>query len=80
VKRFLTVDQVASELNVSDHQVRALLHAGELRGIQVGGRRLWRVGRNDVEKFIADAYARTAARIASGDIEDPATGAGEVPD
>lgn len=35
--RFLTVEQVAEELIVSDVQVRALLRTGELRGIQVGG-------------------------------------------
>lgn len=79
-KRFLTVDQVADELTVSEHQVRTMLHTGELRGIQIGGRRLWRVSREDVEKFIVAAYARTSARIASGDIEDPATDPGEVPD
>ncbi|MHA7297667.1 helix-turn-helix domain-containing protein [Pseudarthrobacter sp. MDT3-1] len=37
-RRFLTVDQVAEEPNVSDVQVRALLKSGDLRGIQIGGR------------------------------------------
>lgn len=79
-KRFLTVEQAAAELNVSENQVRTLLHSGELRGIQIGGRGLWRIGREDIEKFIAEAYARTAARIASGELEDPAAATGEVPD
>jgi excisionase family DNA binding protein len=66
--RFLTVDQVAEELNVSAVQVRALLKSGDLRGIPVGGRGLWRIGATDVEDYIAEAYRRTAERIASGDL------------
>ncbi|MHA7300421.1 excisionase family DNA-binding protein [Pseudarthrobacter sp. MDT1-22] len=34
--RFLTIDQIANELNVGLPQVRALLKNGELRAIQVG--------------------------------------------
>lgn len=37
--RFLTVEQVAEELNVGIPTVRMLLKSGELRGIQIGGRR-----------------------------------------
>lgn len=48
-RRFLTVDQVAEELNVSDAQVRALIKSSELRGIQIGGRGLWRIGAKDVK-------------------------------
>lgn len=36
--RFLTIEQVAEELNVRASQIRALLKTGELRGIQIGGR------------------------------------------
>lgn len=36
--RFLTIEQVAQELNVGDPLVRGMLKSGELRGIQVGGR------------------------------------------
>lgn len=46
--RFLTIEQVAEELNVSIAQVRALLKTGELRGLQVGGRNVWRIGATDV--------------------------------
>lgn len=38
--RFLTVEQVAEELNVGVPTVRMLLKSGELRGIQIGGRGL----------------------------------------
>lgn len=68
--RFLTVEQVAQELNVSEVQVRALLKSGDLKGIQVGGRNVWRIGATDVEDYIAEAYRRTAERIAAGDLHD----------
>lgn len=69
IRRFLTIDQIAEELNVSDVQVRALLKSGELRGIQVGGRGVWRIGVNDVEDYIAEAYRKTGERIAAGDLK-----------
>ncbi|MGG6382209.1 helix-turn-helix domain-containing protein [Paenarthrobacter sp. NEAU-H11] len=39
----MTISQAAEELNVNQNQIRALLSSGELRGIQVGGRGLWRI-------------------------------------
>jgi excisionase family DNA binding protein len=36
--RFLTIDQVATELNIGQPLVRGLLKSGELRGFQLGGR------------------------------------------
>ena len=68
--RFLTVEQVAEELNVSEVQVRSLLKSGDLKGIQIGGRNVWRIGASDVEDYIAEAYKRTAERIAAGDLPD----------
>lgn len=67
---FLTVEQIAEELNVSVAEVRALLKSGDLRGIQVGGRNVWRIGANDVEDYIAEAYKRTAEHIAEGGLPD----------
>lgn len=52
--------------------IRGLIKTGELRALQVGGRGLWRVGRQDVEDYIAEAYQRTAERIAAGELEDAA--------
>lgn len=68
-RRFLTVEQVAEELNVSPVQVRALLKTGELRAIQVGGRGMWRIGIKDLEDFIAEAYLKTAERVANGELK-----------
>ncbi|MEO5317733.1 helix-turn-helix domain-containing protein [Arthrobacter sp. CC3] len=68
--RFLTIDQVATELNIGQPLVRGLLKSGELRGFQLGGRGLWRIGRQDIEDYVSEAYRRTAERIAAGEIED----------
>lgn len=70
--RFLTLAQVADELNVKQSLVQGLIRTGELRAFQVGGRGMWRIGRQDVEDFIAEAYRRTAERIAAGELEDGA--------
>lgn len=75
--RFLTIAQAAEELNVNQNQIRALLSSGELRGIQVGGRGLWRIGANDIEDYIAEAYRRTADRIAAGELKDEEVPGGE---
>lgn len=65
-RRFLTIEQVADELNVGVPLVRALLKSGELRGLQIGMRRLWRIGSQDVEDYIHEAYEQTAQRIEAG--------------
>lgn len=64
-RRFLTIEQVAQELNVGEPLVRVMLKA-ELRGIQVGGRGAWRIGVKDVEDYIAEAYRKTAEGINAG--------------
>ena len=71
-RRFLTVEQAAEELNVKSSLIRGLISSGELRAIQVGGRGLWRIGLQDMEDYIAEAYRRTAERIAAGDPLDDA--------
>jgi excisionase family DNA binding protein len=68
--RFLTVEQAAEELNVKSSLIRALIKTGELRAIQIGGRGLWRIGRQDIEDYVSDAYRRTAERIATGELVD----------
>jgi hypothetical protein len=44
-----------------------MLRTGELRGIQVGGRGVWRIGTADVESYIDQAYRHTAEKITRGD-------------
>lgn len=72
-RRFLTIDQVAEELSVGLPLVRALLKSGELRGLQIGARGLWRVGVQDLDDYIAQAYRQTAERIESGTIDEAST-------
>ncbi|MEW1986768.1 helix-turn-helix domain-containing protein [Pseudarthrobacter oxydans] len=68
--RFLTIEQVAEELNSKTSLIRNLIQTGQLRAFQVGPRGVWRVGRQDFEDYIADAYRRTAERIAAGELAD----------
>lgn len=68
--RFLTLAQVADELNVKQSLVQGLIRTGELRAFQVGGRGLWRIGRRDIEDYIEKAYRHTAERIAVGEFMD----------
>ena len=67
---FLTISQAADELNVSQSQIRAMISSGDLRALQVGGRCVWRIGRQDIEDYIAGAYRRTAERIAASELTD----------
>lgn len=69
-RRFLTVEQVAEELAVGVPLVRSLLKTGELRGFQIGGRGIWRIGAADVEDYISQAYRRTAEKIEAGELPD----------
>ena len=48
--RFLTLSDVAEELQVSLSQVRALVRSGELPAIQIGGRNQWRIERSRFEE------------------------------
>jgi excisionase family DNA binding protein len=69
--RFLTLPDVAEILNVNLPQVRALVRSGDLKGIQVGGRGVWRVEDVELEAYIKRAYAETEKRIHAGaEVED----------
>lgn len=61
--RFMRLDDVADELDVKLSLVRNLVKTGELPAIQVGGRGMWRVEREDFEKYID--RQREAARAAA---------------
>lgn len=64
--RFLTLADVAEVLNVTVRQVYALVRAGDLRGIQVGGRGQWRIEAVELEDYISRQYAR--ADQSSGEV------------
>lgn len=67
--RFMRLDDVADELNVSMPQARALVRSGELPAIKVGGRGVWRVERTEFEAYIARAYSRSREQIEAEETE-----------
>lgn len=64
-RRFLTLADVAEILSTSVAQVRALVHSGELRYIQIGGRQQYRIEAVELEKYIQRMYARSDAQAES---------------
>jgi prophage regulatory protein len=69
--RFLTLVQVAEELNISQVQARALVRSRDLVGIQIGGRGQWRVERLRLEEYIQRLYRAGAAESGVEDDELP---------
>lgn len=63
--RFLKIQDVALELATSSSQIYALLRSGELSGIQIGGRKQWRIERSALEEWIAQRYEYTKKNLAS---------------
>jgi excisionase family DNA binding protein len=61
-QRFLTLADVAEVLNTSVAQVRALVLSGELRSIQIGGRKQYRVEDVELEDYIRRMYDESDAR------------------
>lgn len=57
--RFLRLEDVADELNVSMQQARSLVRTGALPAIKVGGRGIWRIERSELESYIQRQYAHT---------------------
>jgi excisionase family DNA binding protein len=51
-ERWLTVAQVAEQLQVSEVTVRRWLREGALHGRQLGGRAGWRVSVEELERFM----------------------------
>ncbi len=72
--RFLTLVQVAEELNVSRSQVYALVRDRSVVAVKIGGRGQWRVERAELERYIAGLYE--AARRSPGAGPEPGDGGG----
>lgn len=64
--RFLTITDVAEQLQISAQAVRALIRSGDLPAIQVGARKLWRIEDAALEDYIQRQYASTRRLVASG--------------
>jgi excisionase family DNA binding protein len=57
--RFLTLPDVAEQLNISAAQAYALVRSGDLPAIKVGGRGQWRVEATELESYIQRMYEQT---------------------
>ena len=71
--RFLTLPDVAEQLNISAAQAYALVRSGDLPAIKVGGRGQWRVEATELETYIQRMYAQTREFVDShpfGSAED----------
>lgn len=61
--RFLTLADVAEQLQISAAACYALVRSRELEAIQIGGRGQWRVEESKFEEFIARRYAAAAQML-----------------
>ena len=68
--RFLTLDQVADELQVGRPEVYALVRDRSLVAVKIGGRGQWRVERCRLEQYIDGLY-RQAERFSPTDLLAP---------
>jgi excisionase family DNA binding protein len=64
--RFLTLADVAEQLQISAAACYSLVRSGELPAIQIGGRGQWRVEEAKFEEFIQGRYAAAREMLASG--------------
>ena len=70
--QFLTATDVAEMLKVDVRVVWGLLKSGELRGFQVGGRKMWRIEASALDDYIQRQYDR-AARDLDQSLNAPST-------
>lgn len=68
--RFLTLDEVAAELNVSRSQAYALVRDRSLLAVKIGGRGQWRIERCKLEDYIAQLYIEAAGTTLGDTAED----------
>lgn len=53
-RKFLTVEDIKTTLNVHEQTVRDWLKSGRLKGINFGGKTGWRVEERDFDAFIEE--------------------------
>ena len=56
-KTFYSVDEVATYLSVGPGTVYTLIESGRLGAIRVG-KKLWRIPRTELQRFLAEAETR----------------------
>lgn len=62
-RRFVPLSEVAEMFSISSSQAYALVRSGELRAIQIGGRRQWRVELSEIEAYIERAHAAARPHV-----------------
>lgn len=78
--RFLSLTDVAEELNVSAAQAYALVRSGDLPAVKIGGRGQWRVESTVLEQYISRLYEQTREFISSHPYGGDGGGDGGVDD
>jgi len=63
VPRFLTLTDVAEQLQISTAAVRNMVLKGELEAFQIGGRGQWRVDSQKFEEFIEQLHEEQRQRV-----------------
>lgn len=53
LKGYLTVEQVAKQLGLSEYRIRELIREKKIRAVKIGQ---WRIRLEDLEKFIKSRY------------------------
>lgn len=65
--RFMTLTDVAEELQISTAAVRTMVLKGELEAFQIGGRGQWRVDSQKFEDFIEQLHQEQRQRVVEAD-------------
>ena len=61
--QFLTIDQVADILSLSAQGIRGEIMSGNLKAIQVGGRKEWRIEEAWLQDYVDRAEAAASEKI-----------------
>src|SRR5690625_5344277 len=61
--RFMTLTDVAEELQISTAAVRTMVLKGELEAFQIGGRGQWRIDSQKFEEFIEQLHEEQRQRV-----------------
>lgn len=68
--RFLTLTDVAEQLQISSSQMYALVRSGELPAIQIGGRGQWRVEQTVLDRYIEEKYEESRRMVEQGRLRE----------
>jgi excisionase family DNA binding protein len=69
-RRFYNLKQVAAMLATTQAQVLALVRAGDLPAIKIGGRGQWRVEGSVLDRWIEQQYEKTRVFVAENPVEE----------